>query len=316
MTQRYTVELRRLERDSHDNCSLCGRPFKPAEAAHSGYAADGRPLYVGSCCEANIAETAARYHWEPRAYEVPPPSALLWRYMDFAKFVSLLRDGALFFSRADLLGDRYEGAKGLLANKSKWDQYYLKWFREALRNPPPGADFGLSPEELEKRAQKFIVDLEALGKDGLRTTFVSCWHESEGESEALWRLYCPPSSAGVAIRTTFTALNLSLGDDPDTKIGRVRYIDFRKSFAGPNDAIFRKRQSLSHEREARAVIHRIEARDEPGIRVPADLKQLMQALVISPFAPVWFQDVLNETMSRFNVVAPTMTSDLTSEPFY
>ncbi len=228
MTYRYTEELRRLERNSHDNCSLCGRAFKLAEVVHSGYAADGKPLYVGHCCETSVAETAARYDWEPRAYEVPHPDALLWRYMDFAKFVSLLKDSALFFCRADLLGDRYEGAKGLLANKSKWDQHYLKWFRGVLHNPPPGTDFGLSPEELEKRAQKFIVDLEDLGKDGLRTTFVSCWHESDGESEALWRLYCPPGSAGVAIRTTFAALNMSLGDDPNTKIGCVRYIDFRK----------------------------------------------------------------------------------------
>ena len=36
--------------------------------------------------------------------------AMLWRYMDFPKFVSMLKEGALWFSRADLLGDPLEGS--------------------------------------------------------------------------------------------------------------------------------------------------------------------------------------------------------------
>ena len=39
-----------------------------------------------------------------------PPDAVLWRYMDFPKFVSMLKEGALWFSRADLLGDPLEGS--------------------------------------------------------------------------------------------------------------------------------------------------------------------------------------------------------------
>ena len=38
-------------------------------------------------------------------FVAPPGDALLWRYMDFTKFVSLLDTSSLFFSRADLLGD-------------------------------------------------------------------------------------------------------------------------------------------------------------------------------------------------------------------
>ena len=33
-----------------------------------------------------------------------PADAVLWRYMDFPKFLSMLKEGALWFSRADLLG--------------------------------------------------------------------------------------------------------------------------------------------------------------------------------------------------------------------
>ena len=39
----------------------------------------------------------------------PPPNAILWRYMDFMKYVSLLDRKALFFGRVDKLGDPFEG---------------------------------------------------------------------------------------------------------------------------------------------------------------------------------------------------------------
>ena len=316
MTQRFTQELRKLERDSHDKCSSCGRSFHEADTAHAGYSINGAPLYVGDCCEAHLAETAARYYWQPRAYEIPEAEAPLWRYMDFSKFVALLKDQALYFARADSLGDRWEGAKGIASNKSKWDEHYLQFFRDGFRNPPPGADFNISEEQIEKEAQRLLCELGAAGEHDIRTTYVSCWHEGNVESEALWRLYCPPQSAGIAIRTTFSALNVSLGDDPSIRIGRVRYIDFRKTFAGVNDAIFRKLQSLGHEKEVRAVIRRFEPSEGLGILRPVELPQLLKTVVVSPFAPPWLEVVLRETMSRFGVHAPTAASELILEPFF
>jgi hypothetical protein len=43
----------------------------------------------------------------------PPPSdrgVKIWRYMDLAKFVSLLQDSSFHFCRADRLGDPFEGS--------------------------------------------------------------------------------------------------------------------------------------------------------------------------------------------------------------
>ena len=40
----------------------------------------------------------------------PPDDAVLWRYMDFTKFVSVLDKRALFFSAADKFGDPFEGS--------------------------------------------------------------------------------------------------------------------------------------------------------------------------------------------------------------
>ena len=38
------------------------------------------------------------------------PAIPIWRYMDFTKYVAMLESRALFFGRADLLGDAFEGS--------------------------------------------------------------------------------------------------------------------------------------------------------------------------------------------------------------
>jgi hypothetical protein len=316
MTGRFTMELLRLQRDCHGLCCSCARFFKVADTAHAGYASDGTPLYVGDCCASKLGETATRTYWQPRAFEIPENDASLWRYMDFSKFILLVKEKSLYFARADHVGDKFEGAKGASTNRTVWDDYYLRFFRESILNPPDGKRLNLSPEQLQLEAERLLKNLAASGHRQLKTTYLSCWHESETESEALWRLYCPPPSVGVAIHASYGSLNESLGDDPDISIGRIRYIDFRKDFAGPNDAIFRKRHSLSHEREVRAVIHKQNNQQGFGIHRPVDLNLLIHQIVISPFASEWFEGVLRDTMMKFGVTIDIIHSELMLEPFF
>ena len=44
----------------------------------------------------------------------PDEDAILWRYMTFTKFASLLTKKALFFARADKFGDPFEGSLSAL----------------------------------------------------------------------------------------------------------------------------------------------------------------------------------------------------------
>jgi hypothetical protein len=314
-TGRFTVELKRLMRDSYDRCSECGQHINKGNAALAGYAKDGKPVYVGPCCEQLLCERASHIYWWWEAYKLPAPKTPLWRFMDFAKFVSLLKDRALYFARADRLGDRFEGARGITARKAEWDEYCLEYFREGMRNPPPGYE-PQSADIIERESRRLLRDFEMIGERDVLTTYVSCWHENDGESEALWRLYCPPSSAGVAIRTDSSALNENLGDNPDIQIGRVQYIDFGKKFAGTHDRIFWKRKSLSHEAEVRAVIKRFNPTEEEAVLMPVDLSKLIGAVVVSPFAPPWFDDVLKEVMRRFDVHASVVSSELIAQPFF
>ncbi len=121
---------------------------------------------------------------------------------------------------------------------------------------------------------------------------------------------------GVAIRTTARLLIDALGDDPQIKLGRVQYVDFRKAFAGFHDRIYWKRKSLSHEAEVRAVIQRFHAQEDLGLVMPVDVQKLLLSVVPSPFAPGWFTSLVGAIMRRFDVDSMVAQSELLAEPFF
>ncbi|PKO10107.1 MAG: hypothetical protein CVU40_07115 [Chloroflexi bacterium HGW-Chloroflexi-2] len=315
MTHRITPELRLLMFEHHDYCSSCGYKFKEGDTSHSGYSKNDEPLYVCDDCDHLLEETAVRNVFMPRFYEIPPDKCKLWRYMDFTKFVSMLSMKGLYFARADCFQDIYEGAKGTLKNKSKWDQFYLSFFKELIMNPPDGSEVTYTDEEIESQAEKLLHDLEKGGINGKKRTFINCWHENENESEAMWRLYSSYLENAIAIRTTYKSLYESLGRNPSIKIGRVKYIDYQKNFAGVNDSFWCKRNSFEHEKEVRAIIldmHHL----EKGKVIPCDLSQLLEEVFISPNAPNWFGELVNDVIDKYGLSIKVSPSELIQEPFF
>lgn len=314
-TGRFNADLRALQSRSYDLCQSCGKRLPRDAAAYAGYAIDGSARYVGACCVNEIDELATHVYWWWEADKRVDPDTVLWRYMDLAKLLQLLEEKTLFFSRADKFDDAFEGASGLASREKEWDDFYLAYFKNAIRNPPPGAD--VPPEDaVEENAQRLLVSIRQMALRDRRTTFVSCWHANSGESEALWRLYCPNGSSGVAVRTTADRLLRSLDPSSQVKLGRVQYVDFSKSFAGLHDRIFWKRKSLSHEAEVRAVCRGHLNDDSPGLHVSIDLPVLLDLVVPSPFSPPWFQTLLTSLVERFGIQVPVKESELLAQPFF
>jgi hypothetical protein len=237
--------------------------------------------------------------------------------MDFSKFMGLLTDGGLYFSRADLLGDPFEGARGNASRRDEWMKRNLNYLKEMVRTRPTGYGAPLE-DEVERQAMRLQNEIEARGKRDVEHTYVTCWHSNEGESEALWRLYCPPGTAGVCISTNFKALDEALVAEEEIRFGHVQYVDFSKAFAGTYDRIFWKRKSLSHEAEVRGVIQRHFENEEglSGVLVKADPAKLIQTLIVSPFAPPWFEKVLKETIAKMGLSITIKRSELNEEPFF
>lgn len=316
-TGRFTDELNVLVSQPQSTCLNCGNELIYGNPAYAGYDEKGSSLYVGECCKNVIKELAARILWWVKEDFQCHPETRLWRYMDFAKFVAILDQKALYFARADKLGDRYEGASGILERKEKWDNHYLNFFRHAVANPPEGYPVP-SDDVVEKDAARLLRDWSEIALLDRQSTFVSCWHANTVESEALWMLYCPPSTTGIAIETNARLLMDALGYDNEIKLGKVQYVDFRIAYADTNNRLFYKRKSLSHEAEVRAIIQhlRYQKSERQGISISTDLDKLLLSVIPSPFAPSWFAALVESVMSTFNVNAPIKRSELLSDPFF
>lgn len=244
----------------------------------------------------------------------PPEDAILWRYMDFTKFVSLLDERALFFARADQLGDPFEGATPTNNIKSRY---------ASLKS---------------ELSEKEILMYEHLMVELRRFTLISCWHESSHESEAMWKIYSSANS-GIAIKTNFDSFVASFITDEQMHLGKVNYIDYDSEKIPDDDLLspyLHKRKSFEHEREVRAIIQHIPPEASPaklpnflsgeiptwpdlcdiGIYYDVDINMLIQEVVIDPYAPDWFLDLVSSVAKRYGLQAPITRSDIAAAPMW
>ena len=142
------------------------------------------------------------------------PGATLWRYFDLPKFLATLQQRALYFSRADLLGDPMEGS----FTRARAAE------REALLANPPKGRTREGLEAVFNHNSRFDARTRL-------AVYVNCWHLGDHESMAMWQGY-GGGAYGVAIRSTFGRLDAALAErfggshGKDIFLGRVRYLDY------------------------------------------------------------------------------------------
>ena len=315
MSHRHSREIDIFYQEHKDCCTNCGKAFSDGMCAHLGYLANQAPAVLCDDCAPLLAETVVRYHWMKAEYEKPAPTEKLWRYMDLAKLIHLLATHKLYFASADSFEDLFEGAKGIVDRKESWDSFYLDFFREAIRTAPNASPEMLEPERIEKDAHRLLAEMNAHGEANRKHVFISCWHNNEYESEAMWKLYSANIQNAVAIQTTAAHLYHALDRNPYINIGKVKYIDFNKRFSSVNGAYWYKRKSFDHEREVRAILTNYDT-TENGVSIPVNITTLIDKVYISPYAPKWFAEVVNSVMKKYEVLCPVIYSDMTKQPFY
>jgi hypothetical protein len=112
-----------------------------------------------------------------------------WRYVDLAKFVSMLATRTLYFPCATTeLTDPYEGwmprshIKALMAlNHTYLDQ--MKHTRDAIIAMHPARD--RAPLDAVVKDAQRKLDFQQLLRETNAKFGVNCWHTNEGESEAM-----------------------------------------------------------------------------------------------------------------------------------
>lgn len=214
----------------------------------------------------------------------PDNNTIVWRYIDFTKFVDLINSGTLYFQRADRFEDPYEG---------------------------------LYPV-------KAIIDTEFKEYDIVRKqTFVNCWSMADNESAALWKIYSD-SKNSIAIQTTFDRLKNSIeGAEENVYASVVRYKDYNKTdfFGIINENIWApahrgatvfpiiyKRTSFSFENELRMIYVNTpvkydidESKIEGGKRIKVDLEKLIDKIHLSPYSEQWFRDLIIGLLQKYEL---------------
>jgi hypothetical protein len=235
----------------------------------------------------------------------PADLTVLWRYVDFAKFVSMLTTRTLWFARADTLNDKHEGAIGV-ANLQR---------RAALWN-------ALMPGDAAARAQEFKSQTTRSMREHI---YLSCWHANDRESMAMWLAYARQGE-GIAIKTTFRTLVDSLESEADIFASAVAYVDFSSQLIPEGNFFFpyiHKRLSFDYEREVRLMmVHYAPEPASPtdptpqGIAIHSDPAALMEAVYVGPGIPSWYFAAVRDVVAALAPGVPVHQSALDAEPLF
>ncbi len=262
-----------------------------------------------------LEETVIRYYWSELEYEKPSPDNKLWRYMDLAKFISLISKKKLFFAVASSFEDIFEGAKGIEKNKDKWDAFYKDFFKQAVATAPGRDSKRNTEEELNEEAKRLLKEMEIIGEAKRNNTYISCWHLNSHESEAMWKIYSKDYSNAIAIQTTAQKVYEALDRNPYVSIGKVKYIDYDKRFSSINGSFWFKRKSFEYENEVRLIVTKNKSKDK-GIYIPVNIDKLIERIYVSPYASEWFFDVVRSVVNEYGVHADVTYSTMKATPFY
>ncbi len=300
---------------NYGRCPLCERGLAQGDKVYAGLLSDGTFALACEGCKKNLKREIKAFVYHPKEYDVPGKDTLLWRYQDFPKFVSLLDSGELFFTRADIFEDTFEGARGFnFQRETIYEASKLELTLKAKSKLLANGNDNPTVDEIDVLAKEemkaFIESQEGKRKD----YFVSCWHANERESEAMWKLYISAKNQGIAIQTTMERLCYSIGKT-DFEVGCVKYISYETPLGVDSTPIWYKRTAFQHEKEVRAIF-REPGNASAGLMIRIDLDMLIEKVYISPSAPGWFASLVGNVLKKYGLDKKVEHSKLDEKPIY
>lgn len=215
------------------------------------------------------------YEEHPQFPPITNKDAIVWKYMDIFKYLSLLEDG-LFLLRVDKFADKYDGFM-----------------------PPITEINGLT-------LSKVVLDeLDRSYSKARQYTYANCWSLNDNESSLMWDCYSN-KLGGVAIKTTIQKLCDSITDERKVYVTPVKY-DFPNVELGNNYApMWCKRAKFSDEKEIRLFHADLEGVNPIAMKnslehisIKVDLDKLIDKVLFHPAIP----DRIVKTLTK--VIATT-----------
>lgn len=219
-------------------------------------------------------------------YKVPKDECVLWRYMDFIKFISLLESRSLYFCRADKLRNI--------------DPFEATLTRPQIINQV----VNLSGATMkESHLYPALIELTSmLHEQEYSRTYINCWHMNERENIKMWEVFVP--SYGVAIKTNYERLKASfIKTNKAANVCIVKYLDYNtegKIQQFTTDVVAQKHKHYEYENELR-LIHFAPHNSErkSGLYIKINLDILIQEIYIDPRVEIWFSELVDSVFSTY-----------------
>jgi hypothetical protein len=97
---------------------------------------------------------------------------------------------------------------------------------------PTTGNMVVASAESQENRDKLIRNYPLIFQKNRQDTYISCWHQNDGESAAMWKLYLKIDE-GIALQTSFGILHGELSRSARLiHLGRVRYCDYKNSIPG------------------------------------------------------------------------------------
>lgn len=261
-------------------------------------------------------------------FEVPEDNPPIWRFIDHSKFIWILQNSSLYFRRTDLMNDPYEGHPPISYLEDRMEDSRSRRDRINEILPPDGGDAPLpstKPSDVLEPFEHFR-----------RCYYINCWHMSDHESVAMWKLYLS-SGDGVAIKTNYKTVFSAIKNSGDLEIigGRMNYEDFEnEEFDYDNilPAQAMKQQEYSYENEIRYSLYSPPATEnedpdpgdpvnyqysdqEEGIPVKINLEELIDEVRISPYSPSYVDtEYWEDILKKYSIDVDVSESLVTVPP--
>jgi hypothetical protein len=228
--------------------------------------------------------------------------------MDFAKFMFFIEKQSLHFTSLNKMAVEFD----------KYEVHY----------PYPQVPMKDTSGIMRYYPKEVFRNFEMTKRGGL----VNCWHINEDESYAMWKIYSALGK-GIAIQSTIQNLWDSFHEcKRDIYIGEVEYVDFDELTHAlkeewerlhPKQLYLYKRRCFKFENELRVIVEVVSVEDKriipwkydmEGINIQIDLNKLIEKIWISPYSSEWYEQLITNILSRYEIDKPVKLSRVNEKP--
>jgi len=262
-----------------------------------------------------------------------PPNKL-WRYFTLSKFVSMLKNQSIWFSRPQYFEDPHEFTMDEPSQRElfqwKLDSFVREYNRAVTSNRKSFVTASSSmitglPIDKSGKVEKSVIKLSNLSNTLLSSIkkdiqqwqesfCISCWRYSPYDSVAIWNQYATLQE-GIAIVVDLDGIRKSFQEFGDIRLAIINYRDFSDTSNDAMDSnpLNYKDVRYTSEEEARFYF-RAKLGDLKGVAVPFNISRVVKEIHLSPDATEEFKSIVQDLLNKYKFNIPLVESTLGKVP--